>query len=141
MALLFAAVAVWFWEKKKGIISYVMFAVFLALSLGIYQTYVSVAMYLILIRIILDILEQKYANRELLCKIRKAVISGICGMVLYYIIMVIVMTAVGSSFSDYMGVNEASVVNIFQSLSRIVWHVLDFVQLFVGWGGGCIYSL
>lgn len=132
MALLFASAAVWIWQKKEGIWSYVMFAIALGLATGIYQAYLSFAIYLILIRIILDILEQNYTNKNLFKKIGKAIISGVCAIVFYYAMQLIVMKAAGVSFADYMGISEAGLPGIAALITAFLESAVSFAELFIG---------
>lgn len=135
MALLLASAAVWCWQNLKGPRSYILPALLFGLSTGIYQAYLSFAIYLILIRIILDILEQKYTNQELLKKIGKALASGIGGMVFYYGMQLLVMKAVGSSFADYMGISDAGLPGIGTIARTLYKDTISFAELFIGSNG------
>lgn len=131
--LLLSVLAVWFWEKKSGIARWFGCAVCIALAVGTYQAYLSFAVYLILIRLILDIFEQKYENRQLLKKAGCALISGVLGMAFYYIGLRIMMAYHHVGFADYMGIDEISVSGgpgrIFTVLIR---DTVAFGEMFIG---------
>lgn len=135
MAMMMACAAVWCWQNGKGIYSYVLTAVLLGLTTGIYQAYLSFAIYLILMRIILDILEQKYTDKELMKKIGRALLCGIGGVGFYYVMQLLVMRAAGSSFADYMGISSAGLPGIGMILHTLAKDIISFAELFIGSNG------
>lgn len=135
MALLLSSAAVWIWQKKTGICSYILFVFLLGLATGIYQAYLSFAIYLILIRIILDILEQKYTNRELIRKILKAITCGGMAVAFYYCMQLIVMRVTGSSFANYMGISDAGLLDLGTMIKTLLKDTISFAELFIGSNG------
>lgn len=135
LALLFASVAVWIWETKQGKLKYPLFALFLGMAVGIYQAYLSFAIYLILIRIILDIVEHRYENRVLLKKIGDALLCGIGAVGFYYVMQLLVMKWAGVSFADYMGISEAGFLNLNTIFTTLLNDTISFAELFIGQDG------
>ena len=131
-AMLLCSMAAWFWHKKRGIYGILGCAISLSLAVGIYQAYLSFTMYLILIRLILDVFEQKYSNRELLKKAGRALGSGVLGMLLYYVGLLIMMKYYSVSFADYMGINDTAVPGITQIFSTLFRDTIAFIEMFIG---------
>lgn len=135
MALLLSSVSVWVWESKKGKLKYILFALTLGSAVGIYQAYLSFAIYLILIRIILDIFEHRYTDKALLVKIGDALLCGICAVGFYYIMQRLVMKAAGVTFADYMGISDAGFLNFKAFASTLLRDTVSFTELFIGQDG------
>lgn len=136
LSLLFTCIAVWIWENRSGTKSYLLFPVLIGVATGIYQAYLTFAMYLILIRIILDIMEKRYSdNIELFRKIGSALLGGIFGVGFYYGMQLAIMKLAGSSFSDYMGISSAGLPDIRTLLITLWEDTIHFVELFVGSNG------
>lgn len=128
---LLSVMAVWFWEKKS-VPGFMAYAICLALTVAIYQSYLSVSVYLILIRLILDIFEQKYGNRELLKKGGIALAGGALGMILYYAGLMIMMKYHNVDFAGYMGIDQAAVPGIGTLAATLGRDTMAFIELFVG---------
>ena len=90
-ALLLAVAAAYIWKKHVKIYHLIPSAILLFISMGIYQSYVCVAVVLILAVSILDLFDEK----EIKCVITKG-IYGICVIILGYIIYHFVGLAVYS---------------------------------------------
>lgn len=135
VAMMLASAAVWFWQNKEGIWSYIWFMLLLGLAIGIYQSYLSFAIYLILIRIILDILERKYTDKELFRKIGKALLAGICAVGFYYGMQILIMKITNNSFADYMGISEVGLLNIGTVMETLIRDTIRFAKLFIGSNG------
>lgn len=129
---LLSVLAVWFFEKKKNIPGFMGYAICLALTVAIYQAYLSVSIYLILIRLILDIFEQKYGNKELLQKGGIALLGGALGMLLFYVGLMLMMAYHKVGFADYMGMDEAGVMGFGTMLSTLIRDTLSFGEMFIG---------
>jgi len=130
--LLLSAAGVWFWHRKKDAAGIVGLAVCLALAVGIYQAYLSFAIMLILVRLILDMLEKRYENRELMIRGAKALTGGVLGMALYYVGLLIMMRMNHIGFSDYMGMDSVSAPGISKLLSTLKRDTIAFVEMFTG---------
>ena len=84
-AMLLVSLGVWFWHRKNDAFGIVGLAICIAPAVGCYQAYLSFAMMLILIRLILDMIENRYQNKELLKRGARALSGGVLGMALYYV--------------------------------------------------------
>lgn len=131
-AMLLALLGVWFWHRKEDVAGVVGLAICIGLSVGIYQAYLSFAIMLILIRLILDMIENRYQNRELLLRGVRAFVGGVLGMALYYAGLQIMMRMNHTGFADYMGMNRMSVPGIARLFSTLKKDTIAFAEMFVG---------
>lgn len=131
-ALLLVSLGVWFWHRKKGAVGIVGLALCLAFAVGIYQAYLSFAIMLILIRLILDMIENRYENKALLLRGGSALFGGALGMILYYVGLLIVMRMNHTQFADYMGMDTASAPGLHRMISALKKDTAAFAEMFVG---------
>ncbi|MCM1103119.1 MAG: glucosyltransferase domain-containing protein [Clostridium sp.] len=131
-ALLLVSLGVWFWHRKKGAVGIVGLALCLAFAVGIYQAYLSFAIMLILIRLILDMMENRYENKALLLRGGSALFGGALGMILYYVGLLIVMRMNHTQFADYMGMDTASAPGPHRMISALKKDTAAFAEMFVG---------
>lgn len=131
-AMLLVSLGVWFWHRKNDVFGIVGLAVCIALAVGCYQAYLSFAIVLILIRLILDMIENRYQNKELLKRGARALSGGALGMALYYVGLIIMMRMNHTGFSDYMGMDRVSVPGISKLLSTLKKDTIAFAEAFIG---------
>lgn len=131
-AMLLAALGVWFWHRKEDVTGIVGLAICVALAVGIYQAYLSFAIMLILIRLILDMLENRYENKVLLRRGARALFGGALGMVLYYAGLFIMMRMNHAELADYMGMNSVGVPGISRLFYTLKKDTIAFAEMFVG---------
>lgn len=131
-AMLLASLGVWFWHRKEDAAGIVGLAVCIALAVGIYQAYLSFAIMLILVRLILDMIGNRYDNRALLLRGAKALFGGALGMALYYVGLLIMMRMNHTGFADYMGMNSVSAPGISRLLSVLKEDTIAFAEMFIG---------
>ena len=86
-------------------------ALFMAISMGMYQTYLSVTMVLIISVLIIDILKNE-DRKQIIKKICKFLIMGILGIILFYLFANITLMAKKLSISTYNGANEINIQTI-----------------------------
>lgn len=132
LAMFFASLGVWFWHRKGDAAGIVGLAICLALAVGTYQAYLSFAIMLILIRLILDMLEKRYENKALLRRGARALIGGALGMALYYVGLLIMMRMNHTGFADYMGMNSVSAPGISRLFSTLKKDTVAFAEMFIG---------
>ena len=102
MALLFAVLSVWCVKKwKKG---FVIGGVFLAFSMGIYQSYLPFAV-LLSIYGVLMIFISSGTLKEKFSGILKYLYMGIIGVAGYYIILQILLKLQGKELANYQGID------------------------------------
>ncbi len=131
-ALLLASLGVWFWHRRGDLTGATGCAVCIALTVGIYQAYLSFAVMLILIRLILDILEKKYDNRSLLLRGLRALAAGGAGMALYYAGLMIMLKLNRIGLADYMGIDSVSAPGIGRIFSALKKDTIAFAEMFIG---------
>lgn len=93
--------------------NYLLSAVFIALSAGIYQAYITITIMLLLLHLIDEIIFQNTAFRDLLKKAVYMLLSGVLGVVIYGMILKIMLSIFSVALLDYQGASEvASLSNI-----------------------------
>lgn len=106
LGMLFATLSVFLvrkYENKKWII--LLSGLLLALSIGIYQTYLSVTMVLCVATLIIDILN-KTERKQIYKTILRYIIMGIVGLVLFYILSHLVLLVTKLPVASYSGANS-----------------------------------
>lgn len=131
-AMFLVSLGVWFWHRKNNAFGIVGLAICIALAVGCYQAYLSFAIMLILIRLILDMVENRYQNKELLKRGARALSGGALGVALYYVGLTIMMRMNHTEFSDYMGMDSVSVPGISKLLSTLKKDTIAFAEAFIG---------
>ena len=112
-------------EKPRYVIS----AVFIALSAGIYQAYITVTVMLVLCSLILETIKKETKAGQIIIKSLKILAAGAAGMVLYYIVMTVMLKIMNTELLEYQGISGA------MSLSGIDIFAILYVikQSFVGY--------
>jgi hypothetical protein len=106
LGMLLATLAVFLvnkYQNKKWIIP--ISGLLIALSMGMYQTYLSVTMVLCVATLIIDVLNKK-EKKEIFISIIRYVLMGVIGVILFYAISHIVVLIAGFSVSDYSGADS-----------------------------------
>ena len=83
-------------------------AILIALSTGIYQAYITVTIMLLLLSLILELLYRKPTLTKWLLKCLKFLLTGVCGMVIYYVAMMLLLKWTGTELLDYQGFGNAA---------------------------------
>lgn len=103
-------------------------AIPLAFSLGVYQAYLSIAILLIMLLLIVQILDSESSVRSILIKIREYLLFGILGVVIDFICIKAALFITNSTLIDYQG---ASSINSFSlSIDNIMKSATMSVQGF-----------
>lgn len=140
MSFLFACLAVVFLTCKRPKI--ILSVIFIALSVGIYQAYITVTIMLILCYLIVELTKKETKVSEVLIKSLKFLITGVLGMALYYLVMVVVLKITGTELLQYQGFDTAaslSGLNIWASLYIVKETVINYFFDFSG--GVNLYSV
>ncbi len=112
-------------EKPKYIAS----AVIIALSVGIYQAYITVTITLLLCFLIIEALRKETKIKDIFIKCIKFLLTGIAGMVLYYLVLTVTLKITGTALMEYQGLDSAaslSELNLFGSLYIVKETFFDF---------------
>lgn len=114
LGLLFATLAVFLMKKynnKKWIIA--ISGLLIALSMGMYQTYLSVTMVLCIATLIIDALNKK-DKKEIFINVLKYIIMGVIGITLFYLLAHITLLIKRLPVAGYSGANTIGLQTILQ---------------------------
>lgn len=113
-------------ENKNWVI--LVSALLVALSMGMYQTYLSVTMVLCIATLIIDALSKK-EKRQIFVNILKYIVMGILGIMLFYAISHIVLLIRNLPVSSYSGANSIgleTLLNLPQLLPQAYSSFFDY---------------
>jgi len=119
-------------EKPKYLIS----AVLIALSAGIYQAYITVTIMLVLLHLIDEMIFNNAVFRVVFKKVVYMLLSGVFGVALYGIILKVILGIFSLELLDYQGVNASaslSGIDLFASLYIVKE---TFIKCFFDLSGG-----
>lgn len=88
---------------------YILGTISIVLSVGIYQAYVTVAVMLVLCRLVIDLMYKNADIKSLVRKSTYALAFGAIGMVLYYIVLNGLLALTSTKLLDYQGISSAGV--------------------------------
>ena len=88
--------------------SYVCSVILMALSAGIYQAYISVTIMLLLVSLICELIYTDADLKKIFKKSLKFLLTGICGMGLYYLVLTVLLKITGTDLLEYQGLNNAA---------------------------------
>ncbi|MBE7044069.1 MAG: hypothetical protein E7397_00940 [Ruminococcaceae bacterium] len=124
-------------EKPKYLLS----AVLIALSTGIYQAYITVTVMLVLLRLIDEIVFGNTSFRLVLTKALRILLSGVLGMAFYAITLKAMLGICSVELLDYQGINSSaslSGIDLFASLYVVKQ---SFLKCFFDLSGGINVSV
>lgn len=106
LGLLLATLSVYIMQKyEKGNWAIIASGIFLALAMGMYQTYLSVTMVLSLTTLIIDLLNKK-EFKLILKKILRYAIMGLIGILVFFSLAHLTLLLKKLSVSSYSGANQ-----------------------------------
>ena len=123
MGLLFAVLAVYTVERVK--LGFIIGGVFLALSMGTYQAYLSVTM-LLSLYMVLMIFADKTGFADKIKKALNYLYMGVIGAGLYYVVLKIMLAVRGKELDTYQGISSAAERASFAETLKTVY--ADFVS-------------
>lgn len=106
LGVLLAVLAVFVTEKKKY--GFIAGGICLALSLGIYQAYLPIAMLLCLYKIAMYFGKHVKLSEKLITALRY-LLMGIIGCGSYYVVLQVLLKLTGKTLDSYQGIGEASI--------------------------------
>ena len=112
-------------EKPRYIAS----AICIMLSAGIYQAYITVTVMLLLCHLILEAMARETKVSGLVTKSIKFMATGIVGMILYYLVMVLLLKITHTELLEYQGISSAasfSSINVFAILYGVKHYFTDY---------------
>ena len=102
--LLACVAALWMTGEKP---QYLPAVLLIALSVGIYQAYITVTIMLLLCYLIRMAMAPDTKIKPLLAQMGKFLLAGIVGMVLYYLILMLILKLTGTELLEYQGMGDA----------------------------------
>ena len=92
----------------KGKPNYIIASLFIALSVGIYQAYITVTIMLVLFFLINKLVFENASFKDIIKKTVFMLLSGILGMALYGIILKIILGVFSAELLEYQGMSDAA---------------------------------
>lgn len=127
----FSTCAAYFVTCRKHKAGWLLGAVFLCCSVGIYQAYLSFTLLLMLLYFILMLLQpEKYPDKEIWSIGIRYILMLVSGMGAYYIGMTLTLKFKHMELSSYQGIGESSVPNITDIKNRLFMVFHDFIEFF-----------
>lgn len=148
LGLLLATLSVFLIRKYENKKVVVISGLLLAYSIGIYQTYLSVAMVLCISTLIIDILNNA-EKKKFLSNIIRYILMGLIGITVFYIISHLVLIALNLQVSNYDGANKIGLGILLDMPSLIPQAYQSFFNYFFNdkmipntiWGTNIFYSI
>lgn len=121
-------------RKKWGILCA---AVLFAFSLGIYQSYITFAIILILWYLLDQLLFHETECRAFFNSVGRFLLSGVLGCVIYWVALKVILVVSGTSLSSYQGIASAfsgGNVSLFQAVKNCIkYYIFYFFDFSKGW--------
>ena len=126
LAFLLSCLAALFMTGEKP--RFVLGAIFITLSAGIYQAYITVTIMLLILHLIIGLFNDDSIKTALI-KSLKFLLTGGCGMLVYYLVLNILLGVTHSALLDYQGFDNATSlesVDLFSSLYNVKYSFLGY---------------
>lgn len=134
ISLLFSVLAAYLCLKKKGLAGVLSGGLCLAVSLGFYQAFISVTMIIMLFWLFRMLYHSEYTIKDIGKMTGRCLLSGVAGVAVYLIGMLIVWKIGGYGAKDYMGMDSAGGMGVNGLLQAVVDCYVDFARFyFVRW--------
>ena len=134
IAFFLSTLAALYMIKGKG--GYIISAVLIALSVGIYQAYITVTIMLILLWLIDQIIYRRAEFFILLKKSACMLLAGISGMILYSIILKVILSVSSAELLDYQGINSTASLSNIDLVSSLYVIKETFINCFFDFSKG-----
>ena len=115
---------------------YLVSVICIALSVGIYQAYITVTIMLLLCYLILEAIREDTKAASVLVKSLKILLSGACGMALYYLLMTLILKITGTELLEYQGISDAMTFKGISVLGILYTIKTSFTEYFFDFSGG-----
>ena len=119
-------------EKPKYIAS----VICIALSAGIYQAYITVTIMLLLCHLILETLREEAKASKQIIKSLKILLTGVFGMALYYLLMIVIIKLTGTALIEYQGIDSAMSLKGIDLYGALYTIKHSFTDYFFGFSNG-----
>lgn len=134
LSFLLACLAAFFITSEKP--KFVLAAILIALSVGIYQAYITVTIMLLLCFLIREVLFKGEKIKTLLIKALKFLLTGAAGMVLYYVVLLVLLKVTGTELLEYQGFDNAATFSNLDILGSLYIIKDSFVSYFFDFSNG-----
>lgn len=134
VAFFLSCIAAMLLTKEKP--RYAASAVLIALSAGIYQAYITVTIMLLLLSLIFDLLYKDADLKNIMLKSFKFLLTGIFGMVLYYLVLTALLKITGTALLEYQGFDNAASFKGLDIAASLYTIKQSFVRYFFDFSAG-----
>ncbi len=134
LSFLLACLAALLMTKEKP--KFVLASLLIALSVGTYQAYITVTIMLLLCFLIREGLFKGEKIKTLFIKTVKFFLTGLAGMVLYYLVLVILLKVTGTKLLEYQGFDNAAAFSNLDVLGSFFIIKDSFISYFFDFSNG-----
>lgn len=134
IAFLLSTLAALYMTREKP--RYILSAVLIALSTGIYQAYITVTIMLVLLKLIDEIIYYHVTFRVILKKSICMLVTGAFGMALYGIVLKIMLNVFSVALLDYQGISSSASLAQFGLRDSLYVVKQTFLKCFFDVSGG-----
>ncbi len=106
MAFMFSCMAAYCMVKENP--KWVLSSCLIALSVGIYQAYITVTVSLLMAYLLSEIVLFNKSTKEILLKAGKFFVFGLIGMLLYALVLKVILFITGQSLIEYQGLSSVA---------------------------------
>lgn len=139
IAFFMSALAAYCMTREKP--KYICAALLLALSMGIYQAYITVSVMLLLMYLIDRLMSGETEWKPILKKSVHMLCTGILGGILYFAVLKLLLAVFSTELLDYQGVNAAASLSGLDIAASLYVIKETFLAVFFDFSGGiCVYS-
>ncbi|MDE6530363.1 MAG: glucosyltransferase domain-containing protein [Lachnospiraceae bacterium] len=131
ISLLFSVLAAYLCLKKKGLAGILLGGLCLAVSLGFYQAFLSVTIIIMLFYLFRMLYTSEYDMKEIGKMTGRCLLSGVTGIAVYAIGVMIVWKAGGHQAASYMGMDSAGGTEIHGLLQAVIDCYVDFARFYI----------
>ncbi len=133
LSFLLSCIAAMLITKDKP--NYIIAAMLITFSTGIYQAYITVTIMLLLLHLILELI-YKENTKQSICKSLKFLLTGACGMALYYLLLTVIRLVTNTQLLDYQGFGNATSLDGLNILESLYWIKKLFTSYFFDFSNG-----
>ena len=128
IACFLSTLAALYMTKEKP--RYLLSALLIALSTGIYQAYITVTIMLVLLQLIDEMMFKNAAFRVVLKKAVYMLLTGVLGMAIYAVILKVILGIFSVELLDYQGANQAASLSNIDLLASLYVVKETFMKCF-----------
>ena len=134
IAFFLSTLAAIYMTKKRP--RYILSALLIALSTGIYQAYLTVTIMLILLKLLDEMIYNNVSSRIIFKKALYMLLSGILGVAIYSLVLKLILGICSVELLDYQGVNATASLSNINLLASLYVVKETFIKCFFDLSGG-----